>query len=252
MKVSKKWTIVLLLTLFATFFSLSSIDIKASGWGFSRNNQHVTPSIGKYAEMIEGTSSYYVGDTSQKIVYLTFDAGYDNGELIKILNTLEQKNVKASFFLTGDFVKRFPELTIKITLDGHIPCNHSYSHRRIQTLTKDELANDLEKLNQAYYDLTGHTMPKYFRPPEGEFSREALLNVQSLGYKTIFWSYAYRDWDVNHQQSSEKVVQNVVENLHPGAIILMHSVSSTNSEALGLIIDEIRNAGYEFKTVLSL
>lgn len=252
MKASKKWTIMLLLTLFATFFSLSSIDVKASGWGFTRNNQHVTPSIGKYAQMIEGTSSYYVGDSTKKIVYLTFDAGYDNGELIKILDTLNQKKVKASFFLTGDFVKRFPELTIKITLDGHVPCNHSYSHRKIQTLSKDELAKDLDKLSQTYYNLTGQVMPKYFRPPEGEFSREALLNVQSLGYKTIFWSYAYRDWDVNQQLGVEMVTSNVIENLHPGAIILMHSVSSTNSKALSVIIDEIRNAGYEFQTVLSL
>lgn len=240
------------LCLFTILFSLQTIKLEAAGWGFSRNTNHLTPQIGKYKQMIEGTSSYYVGDESKKNVYLTFDAGYDNGEMDKILTCLKEKNVKASFFITGDFVKRFSELTKKMTLDGHVMCNHSYSHRKIQTLTKNELKEDLEKLDNAYFELTRCNLTKYFRPPEGEFTRQALLNVQSLGYKTVFWSIAYCDWNINNQPSISKAVKSVVDNLHNGAIILLHSVSSTNSEALGLIIDEIRNQGYTIKTVLDL
>lgn len=240
------------LCLFTTIFSLKSINVEAAGWGFSKNPNHQTPEIGKYKKMIDGTSSYYVGDENQKVVYLTFDAGYDNGELEKILKVLKEKKVKASFFITGDFVKRFGNLTIMMANDEHIICNHSYSHRKIQTLSKTELKSDLEKLEDAYTSLTNRKLAKFFRPPEGEFSREALQNVQSLGYKTVFWSIAYRDWDTRKQQSVETAVKSVVDNLHNGAIILLHTVSSTNSESLGLIIDEINKQGYTFKTVLDL
>lgn len=243
---------LLFLCLFTIIFFSQTINLKAAGWGFYRNSNHQTPEIGKYAKMIEGTSSYYVGDTSKKVVYLTFDAGYDNGELCKILSTLKQKNVKASFFVTGDFVKRFSNLTKQMDEEGHIVCNHSYSHKKIQTLSKDELQRDLNQLEMAYESITGKKMVQYFRPPEGEFTREALLNLQSLGYKTVFWSVAYRDWDTNHQQSIDKVKCAVLNHLHPGAIILLHSVSSSNSESLGVIIDEIRKEGYTFQTVLDL
>lgn len=244
--------LIFVLYLFMLFFFSNVINLNAAGWGFSKNPNHTTPEIGKYKLMIEDTSSYYVGDTTKKEVYLTFDAGYDNGELSKILTTLKEKQVVGSFFLTGDFVKRFPKLTHQINNDGHVVCNHSYSHKKIQTLSYDELKNDIEKLNDEYYKLTGKQMTKYFRPPAGEFNREALLNVQKLGYKTIFWSIAYCDWDTNKQSSTTKAVESVINNLHPGAIILLHTVSKTNSNSLGIIIDEIRNQGYTFKTVEDL
>lgn len=244
--------IMLSLVLFTIFFFSTAINIDAAGWGFSKNPHHKTPEIGRYKKLIEGTSSYYVGDTTNKVVYLTFDAGYDNGQLDKILDTLKEKGVCASFFLTGDFVERFESLTCRISDEGHIVCNHSYGHKRIQNLSKTELKEDLDKLSNAYYELTGKKMSNYFRPPEGEFSKEALLNVQELGYKTVFWSIAYKDWDVNNQPSNEVAVNSIVDNLHNGAIILLHTVSTANSNSLGDMIDEIRNQGYTFKTVLDL
>ena len=240
-----------LLYLFMLFFFSNVINLEAAGWGFRKNPHHQTPEIGKYEQMLEGTSSYYVGDTSQKEVYLTFDAGYDNGELSKILTTLKEKNVKASFFITGDFVKRFPELTRQITCDGHVVCNHSYSHRKIQNLSYEELKNDIEKLNDEYYKLTNQNMANYFRPPEGEFSKEALLNLRKLGYKTVFWSIAYCDWNTKTKIHVDPV-KEVMDNLHPGAIILLHTVSKSNSNSLGTLIDEIVEGGYTFKTVLDL
>lgn len=240
------------LGLFTIFLSMFTVTTNAAGWGFRKNNHHITPEIGKYQEMIEGTSSYYIGDESKKEVILTFDAGYDNGELDRILNVLKEKEVTASFFITGDFVKRFPDLTIRLANDGHVICNHSYSHHKIQTMTKQELSDDLTKLENAYYDLTNQRMAKYFRPPEGEFDRASLLKVQSLGFKTVFWSIAYRDWEENRQSSKDKAIKSIVDNLHPGAIILLHSVSRTNSESLCDIIDAIKDNGYTFNTVLSL
>lgn len=237
--------------MFTIFFTSTNINAMASGWGFSKNKNHEVPEIGKYASVLEGTNSYYVGP-NEKSVYLTFDAGYDNGMLDKILDTLKEKNVKATFFITGDFVKRFPELVIRISQEGHLACNHSYSHKKITSLTKDELNNDLTKLENEYYNLTGLEMIHYFRPPEGEFDRTSLLNLKELGYKTIFWSIAYKDWVVDKQSGKDYCVKTIMDNLHNGAIILMHSVSSSNQEALSTVIDKITNEGYTFKTVDSL
>ncbi len=237
--------------MFTIFFTSTNITLAASGWGFKKNNNHEVPEIGKYKDIIEGTDSFYVGP-NEKSVYLTFDAGYDNGVLEKILDTLKDKNIKASFFVTGDFVKRFPNLLLRLVNDGHLVCNHSYSHKRINTLSKEVLKNDLKKLEDEYYNLTGLHMVNYFRPPEGEFDRNSLLNVQSLGYKTIFWSIAYKDWDTNNQSDVDYCVKTIMNNLHNGAIILMHSVSSSNQKALSTVIEQITNEGYTFKTVDSL
>ena len=237
--------------MFTIFFTSTSLTVSASGWGFRKNNNHVTPEIGKYQEMIKDTNSYYVGP-NEKSVYLTFDAGYDNGMLDKILDTLNKKNVKASFFVTGDFIKRFPNLVLRIYNEGHSVCNHSYSHKKITCMSKDELSKDLKKLEDEYYKLTGDEMIHYFRPPEGEFDRTSLLNLKNLGYKTIFWSIAYKDWVTDKQSGMDYCVKTIMDNLHNGAIILMHSVSSSNQEALPTVIDKITNEGYTFKTVDSL
>ena len=238
--------------MFIMFFTTSYLSVNAYGFGFTRNDNHKTPEIGKYKTILENTDSYYVGDTNQKEIYLTFDAGYDNGELPKILDILSEKKVLASFFITGDFVKRFPELVIRMAHEGHTICNHTYNHANITKISKDELSVELTKLEEAYFNLTGMHMVKYFRPPSGEFDRTSLLNVKSLGYKTIFWSSAYCDWNVNGQKSVEYTKEMYLNNLHNGAILLMHSVSSSNREALPSIIDEVRSLGYAFKTVTSL
>lgn len=244
--------LLLTLSLFIFFFFNFVITSKASGWGFRKNSNHETPEIGKYQQMIEGTDAYYYQKTEEKCVFLTFDVGYDNGNLSIILDTLKAKNVKANFFITGDFINRFPSLVLRMAQEGHLVCNHSYSHKKITQQSKEELKNDLEKLEEKYYALTKEKMLKFFRPPEGDFSKEALLNLKSLGYKTIFWSIAYKDWDVNNQVNEEKVCKNITDNLHKGAIILLHSVSKTNALALGRIIESISTNEYTFKSLLEL
>ena len=250
MKLKKLFSCITIM--FIMFFTTSYVSLNAYGFGFTRNDNHETPDIGKYESILKDTNSYYVGDTNQLELYLTFDAGYDNGELPKILDILSEKNVVASFFITGDFVERFPYLTIRMAHEGHTICNHTFNHANITKLSIDELKVELTKLEEAYFNLTGMNMVKYFRPPEGEFDRTSLLNVKALGYKTVFWSSAYCDWNVNGQKSVEYTKKMYLNNLHNGAILLMHSVSSSNREALPSIIDEARKIGYTFKSVTSL
>lgn len=240
--------------MFITFLFIVSFNVSvgASGWGFSKNPNHTPPEIGSYTKEIEGTNSFYIGDVQKNKIYLTFDAGYDNGNLTGILDILKDKKVQATFFVTGDFVERFQELTKRMVEDGHIVANHSYSHKTITSHTKESLKNDLEKLENNFREVTGVEMVKIFRPPEGVFNRQSLMNLKELGYKTVFWSIAYQDWSEQHQKGKDYSYNSVIDNLHSGAIILMHSVSTSNKEALPDVIDEIRNQGYEFALVTEL
>ncbi|MCK9470812.1 MAG: polysaccharide deacetylase family protein [Bacilli bacterium] len=238
------------ITIFVFVMVLMSIpSTLAYGWGFKRNSNNVVPDIGKYANEIEGTSSYYVGNPDEKIVYLTFDAGYDNGVLGKILDVLNEKDVKSTIFVTGDFLVREQELTLRMAYEGHTVGNHTWKHKNITKLTFEELSDEIKKVEDAYFKLTNQHMVKYFRPPAGEFNKESLKNVQKLGYSTFFWSLAYKDWETNHQRGSDYALNQVMNNIHNGAIILMHTVSIDNLEALPRIIDGIRDAGYEIKNL---
>lgn len=231
---------------FILFFFITIPLVSASeyGWGFKRNNEHKTPDIGFYAKVIEGTNSYYVGSDHKKVVYLTFDAGYDNGVMGKMLDVLKEKNVQATFFLTGDFIVREQELLKRLANEGHIVANHSWSHRYITRLNDEELRYELEKVEEEYEKITNKKMSKFFRPPAGVFNRESLLKVQKMGYTTFFWSLAYKDWETNNQRGADFAYNSVMDNLHNGAIILMHTVSTDNLEALPRVIDDIRKKGY--------
>ena len=252
MNITKRIQLVFKTFLFiiSFYFFCVNINVDAAGWGFRKNPNHLPPQIGSYASIIEDTNSFYIGD--DKKIYLTFDAGYDNGNLEGILDVLKDKEVKATFFVTGDFVNRFSDLTKRMVEEGHIVANHSYYHKTINTQTNEELASDLKKLEDSFKNVTGKEMVKVFRPPKGEFDRESLLNLKELGYKTVFWSIAYEDWSKEHERSKDYSYKRVIDNLHPGAIILMHTVSKSNKEALPDIIDEIRNQGYEFADVTEL
>jgi len=228
------------------------IGATSYGWGFKRNDQHEQPDIGSYAREIEGTSAYYVGSPDEKNVYLTFDAGYDNGRLADILDVLKEKKVKSTFFVTGDFVKRESALLKRIVEEGHIVGNHTWSHRNITALSAEELARELEKVETAYRDLVGKEISKLFRPPAGEFNREALEQVKKLGYSTVFWSIAYKDWETESNRGGDYAYDHIMRNLHNGAIILLHTVSQDNLEALPDIIDDLRNQDYTIKNLDSL
>lgn len=224
------------------------ISVNAYGFGYKKNNTHSTPDIGFYKDELTGTNSYYVGK-DEKVLYLTFDAGYDNGNLIKILDCLDEKNVKSTFFVTGDFLNRNEELLKEIVYRGHIVGNHTYNHKNITKLSETELTNEVKLLEDKYKSITGKEMVKVFRPPEGQFNKTSLLTLKALGYKTFFWSIAYDDWNTNNQKGTEYGYKKVMDNLHNGAIILLHTVSCDNASILPRIIDDALNQGYTFKNL---
>lgn len=242
--------IFLFILLLAIILNINPVLKASSGWGFRKNKNHEIPDIGSYKEMIDGLA-YYVGE-NEKTVYLTFDVGYDNGNLSKILDTLKEKNIKATFFVTGDFANRFKDLLVRIKEEGHLIGSHTYNHKDITKLSFNELKEELDLLNNKIKEYTGEEIDLYFRPPEGKFDRRSLEYINKLGYKTIFWSIAYVDWYQDKSYGRDYVLNNVINNLHNGAICLMHTVSKDNATYLADVIDQIHNEGYSIKNLDSI
>ena len=188
---------------------------------------------------------------SGKTLYLTFDCGYENGYTSKILDTLKEKKVPAAFFCTLPDIKDEPELIARMIKEGHVVGNHSATHPSFAEISRTQMAQEIEKCDNYLRENFGYTSP-FFRFPKGEYSDSAIDLVNSLGYKCVFWSLAYGDWDTNAQKGADYAFNKVTARLHPGAVILLHSVSSDNAEALGRIIDYARSNGYEFKPLTSL
>ena len=185
---------------------------------------------------------------TEKIVYLTFDVGYDNGYTGIILDTLKEKNVPAAFFCTVDEMKSDPESIARMINEGHIVGNHTDTHPSMDELTRSQMTAEIKAFDDYIRTNYGYSSP-YFRFPKGEYSDCALDLVGSLGYLSVFWSLAYADWDINNQKGADYALKTVTDRIHPGAVILLHAVSSDNAQALGDIIDTVRNMGYEFRSL---
>ena len=238
----------ILILLFILFFSAKKTE--AYGFGFKKNSDNKQPDIGIYKSVIESNGGIYVGDNNSKKVYLTFDCGYENGYTSKILDVLKEKRVSATFFLTGHYISSASDLVLRMKNEGHTLGNHSDKHKDITKITDTEITKEILDLETKYYNLTGTNLTKFFRPPAGPFDDRSLKVVTSLGYTTLFWSLAYKDW--NHNTDSNSAVKEVINNIHNGAIILLHAVSEANSNALGTIIDELRSRGYEIASTEEL
>ncbi|MNW42115.1 Peptidoglycan-N-acetylmuramic acid deacetylase PdaA precursor [compost metagenome] len=223
-------------------------------FGFKRSVNGKLPSINEegFKEIVDKHGAIFLGDSSRKDLFLTFDNGYENGYTAPILDTLKAKKVPAIFFITGHYVKDQPELVKRMAAEGHLVGNHSWSHPDMTTVTDVKIKEELEKVKKATSQLIGTETMTYLRPPRGIFSDRTLRVTKELGYTNVFWSLAYKDWDVNDQKGSSYAYQKVVAQLHPGAVILLHSVSKDNAAALGSIIDEARRQGYEFKSLNDL
>ena len=236
--------------------SLCSVNTFAAsdafGWYCKRNKEHKQPEIDTQISFIEDYGGYYVDRSKkdEKVIYLTFDAGYENGNIAKILNTLQEEKVPAAFFVLSNLITKEPDLILRMKREGHLVCNHTSKHPDITKFTSiEELKKETEALEKLYYELTGEAMPKYFRPPEGKFSEKSMEFLQELGYKTIFWSFAYADWDNNAQLSHEEAKSKILNNIHNGEIMLLHPTSSTNADILKDIITELKAQGYRFGTL---
>ncbi|AWX57024.1 delta-lactam-biosynthetic de-N-acetylase [Brevibacillus brevis] len=220
-------------------------------FGFKKSKNGQLPSINEegFKGIVDRHGAVFLGDTTKKELYLTFDNGYENGFTPKILDTLLAKKVPAIFFVTGHFVKEQPELLKRMAKEGHLIGNHSWSHPDMTTVPNQKIRDELTKVSDAVQQVTGQATMRYLRPPRGIFSDRTLAVTKELGYTNVFWSVAYKDWDTKVQRGAKYAYDNVMAQLHPGAVILLHSVSKDNAEALGTIIDEARKQGYEFKSL---
>ena len=223
----------------------TALDAKARGWGQGTqvDDKNRPISSVQYQEKYGKYGAYFIAPESKK-VYLTFDEGYENGYSAKILDALKEKKASGVFFVTYDYVKKNPDLVRRMIDEGHIVGNHSYNHPSMPKISMEKGKEEIQKLHDYVKAEFNYTMT-LFRPPMGEYSEQTLAMTQSLGYKTIFWSFAYKDWDPKNQMGADKAKEKVLKSLHPGAIYLLHAVSKDNAEILGAVIDEMRNQGYE-------
>lgn len=223
-------------------------------WWFRRNENH-KPSGSGESFPIEKYSAYYLDRTAteeDKVFYITFDCGYENGFTPSILDTLKEKDVKAIFFVTKDFVVKNPEYVKRMKEEGHLVGNHTVRHLSSPTLTPEELAAELYEVAATMEELTGYSIDPFFRTPMGDYSERVLKVVQDMGYTSAFWSIAYYDYDVNNQPGKEYVVDHFNTYHHNGCIALIHNISESNTQALGDVLDLLRNAGYRFGTLAEL
>lgn len=250
---SKAFKISLLCIILCILCINASAD-QSLHWYCKRNAKHQQPVLDSQLSCIEQLQSVYVDkqhsdNSDDKVIYLTFDAGYENGNIVQILNVLKQENVPAAFFVLGNLISRNPELVKQMVEDGHLVCNHTYTHKNITKLSEQELVKELQRLEQAYYELTQKQLDKYFRPPEGTFNPKSLEIVCGQGYKTVFWSFAYEDWDNHKQLSEQAAMKKILDNLHNGEIMLLHPTSATNAKIMRDLICELKALGYRFGTL---
>ena len=228
---------------------------EVTNWGLSFDQEGQPPVGNASVKDLAAYDAWYVGDTGKKTIYLTFDAGFENGYTAEILDTLKQHKVPAAFFLVGTYIRDNPDLVKRMTEEGHIVGNHSMNHRDMSAVTDEAVfRKELESVEVAYQSALGDVkkktkMPKYYRPPEGKFCPANLEMAQKLGYKTIFWSLAYVDWNVDRQPTREEALNTLLPRTHKGAVILLHSTSKTNAKVLGELIERWKAEGYKFGTL---
>jgi len=229
----------------------SGLSTKHYNWYFQPRKDNTPPDGAKETrELVSKYQCYHLGDTSKKVLYLTFDEGYEAGYTTPILDVLKKHNVKAAFFVVKPYITSNPELIKRMVEEGHLVCNHSARHPSMPSITNEtNFIKELSDVEDAFESITGKKISKYFRPPMGKYSELSLQYTQNYGYKTIFWSFAYMDWIPNKQPSHEVAKNRILERTHNGGIMLLHAVSRTNAEILDDIITEWKTQGYELKTL---
>ncbi|MEA5083704.1 MAG: delta-lactam-biosynthetic de-N-acetylase [Lachnospiraceae bacterium] len=223
----------------------------SKSWWFSRNKTKTPPSAQRDICTIQ-YDAYYLGDVSQKVIYLTFDEGYEMGYTEQILDILKENDVKAAFFVTKPYIESDPDLVKRMVEEGHVVGNHSVTHPAMSTLSDEKIVNELTGCAEYFKEVTGVDMPLFFRPPAGEYSIRTLEKTQELGYKTIFWSFAYQDWLTDAQPGKQTAYNNIINYSHNGCIMLLHAVSKSNTEALDSAIKELKAEGYRFESLENL
>ena len=226
----------------------NTLDGKGMGWGFVRKKGKEPELLKSQIELLERYNGFYIGNKNEKKLYLTFDEGYENGFTAVILDVLAKTNTPAAFFVTGPYLEKESELIKRMIDEGHTVGNHTVNHLNLPKQPPQTVQKELSDLNEMCREKYGYEM-KYMRPPEGEFSERMLAVVNDMGMKTVMWSFAYKDWDVNAQKGADYAYQSVMPYLHDGAVILLHAVSSDNASALEKIICDAKEQGYVFTSL---
>ena len=241
------------LALALLFFAFGTEVIPTGSWGLSFPSEGGAPSGPQDAKTLAALDAAYLGNPEEKVIYLTFDAGYENGHTSAILDTLKKHNVPAAFFLVGHYLKENPDLVRRMVSEGHTVGNHTMHHPDMSKITNPAaFEKELSDLAALYKEVTGQEIAKYYRPPQGIYSQDNLALAKSLGYKTVFWSLAYADWDNNNQPSHETAMEKLTSRVHNGAVILLHSTSKTNAEILDGILTKWKEMGYRFSPIDAL
>ena len=227
--------------------------LETGSWGLSFRQEGAAPIGNAGKDQLKAYDAAYIGDTGEKVLYLTFDAGYENGCTAKILDILKAHQVPAAFFLVGNYIEKNADLVRRMASEGHTVGNHTMHHYDMSTLTdKDAFAQELRDLEDLYRETTGQELAKFYRPPQGIYSEENLKMARDLGYQTVFWSLAYVDWNNDSQPSREEAFAKLLPRTHNGAVVLLHSTSQTNAEILEELLTKWKEQGYRFGTVEEL
>ena len=227
-----------------------NISVETGSWGLSFQTEGQAP-IGPAGEkQLHPYDAAYLGDTTQKVIYLTFDSGYENGSTEKILDTLKKHDAPAAFFLVGNYIEKNADLVRRMVDEGHIVGNHTMHHYDMSKISdKAAFEKELKDLEAVFTSVTGKEMPKYYRPPQGIYSEQNLQMAKELGYQTVFWSLAYVDWNNDAQPTAQQAFDKLLPRTHNGAVVLLHSTSATNAEILDQLLTKWEEQGYTFRSI---
>ena len=198
-------------------------------------------------------NAYYINETEEKVIYLTFDCGFENGNTPKILDALKKHKAPATFFIVGNFMETSPDLVKRMVEEGHTVGNHTYHHPDMSKMgTKEDFSSELKSLEELYEKSIGKPMSTYYRPPQGIYSEDNLKMAKEMGYQTVFWSLAYVDWNQDRQPTKEEAFEKLLGRIHPGAVVLLHNTSATNGQILDELLTKWEEMGYEFRPLSEL
>lgn len=247
-------TFIMIFTAYPLQVYASTPSTKAKNWYYTKSKNHKTPVISKeIKDLLKEYDAYYVYNTKKKVIYLTFDLGYENGYTTQILDTLKMHDVKATFFVCKAFIDKNPKGLKRMVKEGHIVGNHTVNHLSFSKLSKSKLKDELAAVEDAYEEVIGEKMLKVVRPPEGGYSEKSLALTKKLGYTTVFWSIALpNDWNLKQQPSKQTTISLFKNQHHKGAIPLLHGVSSSVADNLDAMLTQLKDAGYEFRLVTDM
>ena len=231
----------------------ATVPASVDNWGLSFQTEGEAPVGNASVADLAQYDAYYLGDTSKKVIYLTFDFGYENGYTEKILDALKKHQAPAAFFVVGNMIETAPDIICRMVEEGHIVGNHTYHHPDMSAISEQAaFQKELDDLAALFQETTGQELPKFYRPPQGKYSEENLKQAQALGYKTILWSLAYVDWYVDDQPTAEQAYAKLLPRIHDGAIVLLHSTSKTNADILDDLLTKWEDMGYTFASLYDL